>query len=189
MVESDLSVRIGRFFFLLKNVNLFGSFKKLSYLCSRKQRKEKGMLSLKELKIEYLERGYNLIKGGGENNYVLIPINKPHSLWGSFDTLESLENYLTTLDKKCVVKREVIIVPIKKEIRFFSLKDEIEHCLKANNIEALVYGAKSGEHHVKILSKSNIDGMIFDSGCHKMVIGICSDMFGNTFYVGSRMKQ
>lgn len=147
------------------------------------------MMSFNELKKEYLERGYDLIKGGGENNYVLIPINKPHSPWGSFYTLESLENYLTTLDKECVVKQEEEVkVPIKKMARFFSLKEEITHCLKTNNIEALVYGAKRGEHHVKVICSKNINGMVFDSGCHKIRFSLCTNMFGNSFYVGGRVK-
>ena len=141
-----------------------------------------------KLKSIYANKGYDLVRGGGEHNYVLIPINNPNSLWGSFDSLESAEQALKQLDEvKSVVKQTPH--PIKKENRlFFSLKDEVEYCLNTNGIKAVVCAAKKGEHTVKIWSDTDIDGLEFDSGRHKIHIGIGSDMFGNKFYTGGRIR-
>ena len=35
---------------------------------------------------------------------------------------------------------------------------------------------------------TDIDGLEFDSGKHKIHIGIGSDMFGNKFYTGGRIR-
>ena len=59
-----------------------------------------------KLKSIYANKGYDLVRGGGEHNYVLIPINNPNSLWGSFDSLESAEQALKQLDEvKSTVKQ------------------------------------------------------------------------------------
>ena len=141
-----------------------------------------------KLKSIYANKGYYLVRGGGEHNYVLIPINNPNSLWGSFDSLESAEQALKQLDEvKSTVKQTPH--PIKKgNISFFSLKNEVEYCLNTNGIKAVVCAAKKGEHTVKIWSDTNIDGLEFDSGRHKIRIGIGSDMFGNKFYTGGRIR-
>ena len=141
-----------------------------------------------KLKSIYANKGYYLVRGGGEHNYVLIPINNPNSLWGSFDSLESAEQALKQLDGvKTTVEQTPH--PINKEnISFFSLKDEVEYCLNSNDIKAVVCAAKKGEHTVKIWSDTDIDGLEFDSGRHKIHIGIGSDMFGNKFYTGGRIR-
>ena len=141
-----------------------------------------------KLKSIYANKGYDLVRGGGEHNYVLIPINNPNSLWGSFDSLESAEQALKQLDEvKSTVKQTPH--PINKKNRtFFSLKDEVEYCLNTNDIKAVVCAAKKGEHTVKIWSDTDIDGLEFDSGRHKIHIGIGSDMFGNKFYTGGRIR-
>lgn len=141
-----------------------------------------------KLKSIYANKGYDLVRGGGEHNYVLIPINKPNFLWGSFDSLKSAEQALKQLGE---IKNAVKQAPhfINKEKRtFFSLKDEVEYCLNANGIKAVVCAAKKGEHTVKIWSDTDINGLRFDSGRHKIYIGICSDMFGNKFYTGGRVR-
>ena len=119
---------------------------------------------------------------------MLIPINNPKSLWGSFDSLESAEQALKQLDEvKSTVKQTSH--PINKKSRlFFSLKDEVEYFLNSNVIKAVVCAAKKGEHTVKIWSDTDINGMEFDSGRHKIRIGIGSDMFGNKFYTGGRIR-
>ena len=67
-----------------------------------------------KLKSIYANKGYYLVRGGGEHNYVLIPINNPNSLWGSFDSLESAEQALKQLDGvKTTVKQTPN--PINKE--------------------------------------------------------------------------
>ena len=53
----------------------------------------------------------------------------------------------------------------------------MEHCLVNSGIKTVVYAAKKGEHTVKIWSDTDIDGLEFDSGRHKIHIGIGSDIF------------
>lgn len=142
-----------------------------------------------KLKSIYANKGYDLVRGGGDNNYVLIPINKPHSLWGSFDSLESAEQALKTLDKNENAKQQIPRTIDKKNNVFFSLKDEVEHCLVNSGIKAVVYAAKKGEHMVKICCDTDINGLEFDSRRHKIHIGIGSDMFGNKFYTGGRIRN
>ena len=56
------------------------------------------------------------------------------------------------------------------------------------NIKVHVHGAKRGEHHVRITSKTNIDGMRFDNGRHIISICLATTMFGDTYYIGGRVK-
>lgn len=52
----------------------------------------------------------------------------------------------------------------------------------------LYMGRKKGEHHVKIISKTNIDGMMFQSGKNTIKICFATDNLGNKFYIGGRIK-
>lgn len=142
---------------------------------------------LKQLSAEY---GFELVSGFADN-YVLIPQNKSLP-WASFDSLSSLEKAL----KKYVEEEERKKLPqtnkkptlYVEDNMYYSLQDEISNCLKSNNIDAIVFKANKGEHHCKIISSTNLDGMKFYNGKHKISISVCSDMFGNTFYVGGRIK-
>lgn len=144
-------------------------------------------MTYEELQQAYLEKGYDLIKSP-YNVYVLIPIKNSHNGWSTFENLSSLEKALEKLNNpKEEKKSKPLFVP--KELRFFSLKEEITHCLKAMDIDSIVFPAKRGEHHCKIVSKTNLDGMKFDCGKHIICIFATSDMFGNKYYVGGRAKK
>lgn len=146
-------------------------------------------MDFNELKQLYTEYGFELVVGLADN-YVLIPQNK-HLPLASFDSLSSLEKAL----KKYVEEEESKKLPqtnkptlYVEDDMYYSLQDEISNCLKSNNIDAIVFKANKGEHHCKIISSTDIDGMTFYNGKHKIRISVCYDMFGNTFYVGGRIK-
>lgn len=143
-------------------------------------------MTYEELQQAYLEKGYDLITSP-YNMYVLIPIKNPHTGWSSFDNLSSLEQALEKLNSPKEEKPKPLFVP--QELGFYSLQEEITHCLKAMDIDGIVFPAKPGEHHCKIVSKTNLDGMKFNSGKHIICIFATSDMFGNKYYVGGRAKK
>ena len=145
-------------------------------------------MTIDELKSGFLSRGYEVISKQDNIGYMLIPIKDPHCLWDSFENKEALEKFYLNTNIGSTDKPEVkhtIYVP-DTSIPFLSLKDEVQYCLDNANIEAHVHGAKRGEHHVRITSKTNIDGMRFDNGRH--IISICLDttMIGDKYYIGTR---
>ena len=147
-------------------------------------------MTIDELKSGFLSRGYEVISKQDNIGYMLIPIKDPHCLWDSFENKEALEKFYLNPNIGSTDKPEVkhtIYVP-DTSIPFWSLKDEVQHCLDNANIEAHVHGAKRGEHHVRITSKTNIDGMRFDNGRHIISICLATTMFGDTYYIGGRVK-
>lgn len=147
-------------------------------------------MTIDELKSGFLSRGYEVISKQDNIGYMLIPIKDPHCLWGSFENKEALEKFYLNPNIGSTDKPEVkhtIYVP-DTSIPFLSLKDEVQYCLDNANIEAHVHGAKRGEHHVRITSKTNIDGMRFDNGRHIISICLATTMFGDAYYIGGRVK-
>lgn len=147
-------------------------------------------MTIDELKSGFLSRGYEVISKQDNIGYMLIPIKDPHCLWDSFENKEALEKFYLNPNIGSTDKPEVkhtIYVP-DTSIPFLSLKDEVQHCLDNANIEAHVHGAKRGEHHVRITSKTNIDGMRFNNGRHIISICLVTTMFGDTYYIGGRVK-
>ena len=147
-------------------------------------------MTIDELKSGFLSRGYEVISKQDNIGYMLIPIKDPHCLWDSFENKEALEKFYLNTNIGSTDKPEVkhtIYVP-DTSIPFLSLKDEVQYCLDNANIEAHVHGAKRGEHHVRITSKTNIDGMRFDNGRHIISICLATTMFCDTYYIGGRVK-
>ena len=147
-------------------------------------------MTIDELKSGFLSRGYEVISKQDNIGYMLIPIKDPHCLWDSFENKEALEKFYLNPNIGSTDKPEVkhtIYVP-NTSIPFLSLKDEVQYCLDNANIEAHVHGAKRGEHHVRITSKTNIDGMRFNNGRHIISICLTTTMFGDTYYIGGRVK-
>ena len=147
-------------------------------------------MTIDELKSGFLSRGYEVISKQDNIGYMLIPIKDPHCLWDSFENKEALEKFYLNTNIGSTDKPEVkhtIYVP-DTSIPFLSLKDEVQYCLDNANIEAHVHGAKRGEHHVRITSKTNIDGMRFDNGRHIISICLATTMFGDIYYIGGRVK-
>lgn len=147
-------------------------------------------MTIDELKSGFLSRGYEVISKQDNIGYMLIPIKDPHCLWDSFENKEALEKFYLNPNIGSTDKPEVkhtIYVP-DTSIPFWSLKDEVQYCLDNANIEAHVHGAKRGEHHVRITSKTNIDGMRFDNGRNIISICLATTMFGDTYYIGGRVK-
>lgn len=154
------------------------------------------MMTEKEITDAYRKFGYHFERGGGESNYVLIPIKDYASLWTSFESLESAEKALHNLEAKANEKPEDEVksnpIPrpqtISNKNYFLSLRDEVRYCLRIYDIQAYVWPAKCGEHHVKVSSDTNLDGLVFDSGAHKISFGACTNMFGQKFFVAGRKK-
>ena len=147
-------------------------------------------MTIDELKSGFLSRGYEVISKQDNIGYMLIPIKDPHCLWDSFENKEALEKFYLNTNIGSTDKPEVkhtIYVP-DTSIPFLSLKDEVQYCLDNANIEAHVHGAKRGEHHVRITSKTNIDGMRFNNGRHIISICLATTMFGDIYYIGGRVK-
>lgn len=147
-------------------------------------------MTIDELKSGFLSRGYEVISKQDNIGYMLIPIKDPYCLWDSFENKEALEKFYLNPNIGSTDKPEVkhtIYVP-DTSIPFLSLKDEVQHCLDNANIEAHVHGAKRGEHHVRITSKTNIDGMRFNNGRHIISICLATTMFGYTYYIRGRVK-
>lgn len=147
-------------------------------------------MTIDELKSGFLSRGYEVISKQDNIGYMLIPIKDPYCLWDSFENKEALEKFYLNPNIGSTDKPEVkhtIYVP-DTSIPFLSLKDEVQHCLDNANIEAHVHGAKRGEHHVRITSKTNIDGMRFNNGRHIISICLATTMFGYTYYICGRVK-
>lgn len=144
-------------------------------------------MTIEELKSGFLSKGYDVISKQDGIGYMLIPIQDIHCMWESFEDKEELERFYLNQGISEIKKSESIM-NVSSSTKLLSLKDEVRHCLNEANIDAIVYGAKKGEHHVKIISKTNIDGMMFQSGKNTIKICFATDNLGNKFYIGGRIK-
>lgn len=139
---------------------------------------------LEDIKAEYNNKGYDIIidKRG---KYNIITAN--NTFVGICNSIEELADGVSRL--KPFVEREERHIYCRQAVIYPTLYECVKMGLEKANIDAIVYKNKKGEHSVKISSETDISNIKIHINDDIIAINKGSDMFGNVFYWGGRLKK